>query len=213
MIPSYAQIERAAQARHLSIRGAFHPSDLDGVQTLILLGPDEPAFWPAFKASPEYQDGAPDPMDRWSERVIRDLAKPLNTKAVFPFGGPPHAPFFRWARDSGRAHHSPINLLVHDQAGLFISYRGGLAFAERLDLPDARHAAPCTDCGAPCLHACPVGAFANGRYDVALCKSYLTTPRGQECLTQGCAARRACPISQRFGRLPEQSAFHMRAFL
>jgi hypothetical protein len=31
-------------------------------------------------------------------------------------------------------------------------------------------------------------------------------------MTQGCAARRAGAVSRRYGRLPEQSAYHMRLF-
>ena len=50
--------------------GALHPGPDDcapeGTGTLILLGPHEPRFWTAFAESPEYRDGAPDPLDRWS---------------------------------------------------------------------------------------------------------------------------------------------------
>lgn len=212
MIPDYPSLQKAAAARNLSLRGAFHPSDLPGVGTLILLGPDEPAFWPAFSASAEYRNGQPDPMDRWSARVIGEWAMDLGAQAFFPFGGPPHAPFFRWATQSGRAWPSPINLLVHDRAGLFISYRGALGLPGRLDLPPLPDA-PCPSCAQPCTTACPVDAFASGHYDVPACKAYLATPAGQDCMTQGCAARRACPVSAGFGRLAEHSAFHMRAFL
>ena len=212
MSPTYATITQAAPARHLAVRGAFHPDDLPGVGTLILLAPDEPRFWPAFTASAEYRDGQPDPMDRWSARVIGAWAKQLNAKAFFPFGRPPHAPFFRWATLSGRAWPSPIQLLVHDQAGLFVSYRGALGLPERIALPPLPDA-PCAACARPCATACPVNALENGQYDVPACKSHLSTPAGQACMTQGCAARRACPVNARFGRLPEHSAFHMRAFL
>ena len=43
--------------------GALSAEPGDGLPmiggTLLLLGPDEPAFWPLFQASPEYPDGAP----------------------------------------------------------------------------------------------------------------------------------------------------------
>ncbi|WP_319825798.1 ferredoxin [Thalassovita sp.] len=213
MTAEYTTVVNAALGRHLRVRGGFHPDDMPGIGTLILLGPDEPAFWPGFTTSPEMADGQPDPMDRWSARVIGDLADDLGATAFFPFGGPPWHSFLRWAQDTGRAFTSPIKLLVHDRAGLFISYRGALGFAARLDLPAPPADAPCTGCAAPCATACPVDAFATGRYDVAACKAYLATDPGQDCMARGCAARRACPLSQQFGRLPEQSAFHMRAFL
>lgn len=212
MSASYQQIADAALGRHLCIRGAFHPTDMPGIGTLVMLGPDEPAFWPVFSASPEAQDGQPSPMDRWSARVIGGLAGELGAQPFYPFGGPPHAPFFRWATESGRAWPSPIQFLVHDVAGLFISYRGALGFAERLELPPLP-TSPCPSCAQPCATACPVDAFARGGYDVPACKAYLATPEGRDCLERGCAARRACPISQSFGRIEAQSAFHMRAFL
>lgn len=197
------------QARHLAVRGALH----EGPDTIILLGPDEPGFWPAFTDSDEFKDRQPDPMDRWSKRVIGTWAAELNARAVFPSDGPPYPSFFAWAQKSGRAHPSPILFLAHDTAGLFISYRGALILSGHLALPPSPPN-PCLTCAdQPCLSACPVNAFTGTDYDVPSCKSYLRSDLGQTCMSQGCAARRACPVSQSFPRLPDQSAFHMKAFL
>ncbi|WP_299849499.1 ferredoxin [uncultured Roseovarius sp.] len=207
-------IESAVKNHALSVYGAFHPAAKDvpdGVQTLILLGPDEPRFWPYFTASPEYKDGQPDPMDRWSLRVIGDIATTLKSYAFFPFGGPPYQPFIRWATDSGRAHVSPVGLLVHDLAGLWVSYRGALGINARLELPEAPPN-PCLSCkGQPCRTSCPVDALTPRGYDVAACKTDLDR-LGNDCMSNGCAARRACPVSQKHGRSAAQSAFHMEAF-
>lgn len=177
--------------------------------TLVLLGPDEPAFWGLFSRSPEYRDGQPDPMDRWSRRVIDVIAAKAGGMAYYPFGGPPFQPFYTWALRSGRAWASPIGFLVHDIAGLFASYRGAVW------VPEARAAEqgsnPCTTCPAPCKTACPVDALRD-TYDVAACKTYLATTAGTACMTTGCAARRSCPVGAS-RRLPAQAAFHMEAFL
>lgn len=211
-----AALQTAAQERHLSILGGFHPTADDNVpvpcKTLLLLGPDEPAFWPAFIQSPEYCDGSPDPMDRWSARVIGHWAQARGAHALFPFGGAPFLPFFSWATRTGRIHASPINFLVHDTAGLFVSFRGALALADHIDLPESP-ANPCDICAdQPCQTECPVAALTPEGYDVATCKAYLDTAAGQDCVTQGCAVRRVCPVSQGFGRLPAQSTYHMRHF-
>ena len=214
---NWAQLQAEATARDLTIWGGFHPTKADdlpeGTETLILLGPNEPTFWPAFTQSAEYADTKPDPMDRWSTRVISAWSQSLQATALFPFGGAPFLPFFTWATRTGRVHASPINFLVHDRAGLFVSFRGALALPFKVDLP-APPPKPCDSCtDQPCLNACPVAALTPEGYDVPKCKAYLGTPAGTDCVERGCAARRACPVSQRFGRLPAQSAFHMRNFI
>jgi hypothetical protein len=209
-------LEAQAAARHLTILGGFHPTSADGVPastgTLLLLGPNEPAFWSAFTESPEWKGSVDDPMDRWSRRVIGSWAQEIGAEALFPFGGPPHLPFFSWATRTGRIHASPIMLLLHDQAGLFVSFRGALALKKRITLPPAPPN-PCRTCtDRPCLGACPVRALSGSDYDVTACKSHLDTEAGKDCMHMGCAARRACPVSQTHPRLPAQSAYHMSNF-
>lgn len=181
-----------------------------GTRTLLLLGPDEPGFWPHLQAQPEW-DGAPDPVDRWSRRVIGSLACDLGAKALFPFGGPPYHPFYQWALRSGRCWDSPVRLLVHATQGLLVSFRGALALPFALDPPPVA-ARPCDSCEArPCLAACPAGALGAAGYDVPACHAWLDTA-GSACLAAGCLVRRACPVSQGYARMPEQSAYHMRQF-
>ncbi|MCZ0811479.1 MAG: ferredoxin [Pseudomonadota bacterium] len=204
-------IEKHAEKQHLAIFGGVSHDLPDGFKTLVLLGPLEPGFWGHFTGSPEYGDGRADPLDRWSERIIGELANTLNAKAFFPFGGPPFQPFLQWARASGRAHVSPVGPLVHDVAGLMVSYRGALGFAEAIELPDPPPN-PCDTCeNQPCLSACPVGALGPAPYDAAACRAHLEDPENI-CMSKGCLVRRACPVSQSHGRREEQSAFHMRAF-
>ena len=182
----------------------------DGDTTITLIGPDEPQFWPIFKTSTEFKDGLPDPLDRWSRRVIGAVAADLDAEPLFPFGGPPYAPFFTWAKASGRFWASPIGFLVHDDAGLFVSFRGAIRRPHTsIAAPSAQ---PCVSCSAqPCATACPVGAFDDG-YDVTACKAHVASNAGKDCRTGGCLARRACPVGKG-ARLPAQAAFHMEAFL
>jgi len=195
----------------LCVLGACTDGPLpDGVQTLVLLGPSA-AFWPQFTTSVEYADHAPDPMDRWSRRVIDGLAQDLGAQPFYPFGTAPPHPFYRWALATGRVWSSPVRLLVHDEAGLWVSFRGALGLSERLTLPPAP-ANPCTDCAQPCLTACPAGALGAQGYDVPRCHDWLDQPDGQSCMTSGCAVRAACPLSQNHGRVAEHTAYHMRQF-
>lgn len=208
----------------LALRGAFHPDagDLVPVEpggappgTLVLLGWIGGRQWPVFAASPEAADGAPDPLDRWSRRVIDALAAEVDATALYPFGGPPWHPFQRWAMRAEPVSPSPLGILIHPDWGLWHSYRGALAFAGRLDVaPPSARASPCVSCAAkPCLSACPVGAFTPAGYDVAACAAHAGAPAGTECRERGCLARRACPVAADMAYGGGQAAFHMRAFL
>lgn len=150
-------------------------------------------------------------MDRWSRRVIDGLAQDLGAQAFYPFGTTPPHPFYRWALATGQIWSSPVKLLVHDEAGLWVSFRGALGLADRLTLPPAP-ANPCTACTKPCLTACPANALSVSGYDVPRCHDWLDQPAGQSCMMQGCIVRTACPLSQNHGRIPEHSAYHMRQF-
>lgn len=210
-----ARLEAMLVPHRLEVLGGFAVGAEDeglpkGTRTLVLLGPAEPGFWPHLTAEPEW-DGAPDPVDRWSRRVIGRLACDLGAKALFPFGGPPYHPFYRWALRSGRTFDSPVRLLVHDRQGLMVSFRGALALKQELEIAPGQK--PCDSCAAkPCLTACPAGALTGAGYDVPACHAFLDTPAGEPCLSGGCLVRRACPVSQTYARMPEQSAYHMRQF-
>ncbi|TXH98849.1 MAG: ferredoxin [Pseudorhodobacter sp.] len=204
--------ERLA-AHQLEILGGFHaeddPSLPPGTRSLLMIGPKEPGFWPHLQAQPEW-DGAPDPIDRWSRRVIGQLACDIGAKALFPFGGPPYHPFYQWALRTGRVWDSPVRLLIHASQGLMVSFRGALAIKEVVGLPPPA-AKPCDACPKACLAACPAGALGEGGYDVPACHAYLSGG-DRDCMKSGCLVRRACPVSATYARMPEQSAYHMGQF-
>ncbi len=176
-------LEALLAGERLEVLGGFAVDEREeglpaGTRTVLMLGPKEPGFWAHLQAQPEW--GGPDPVDRWSRRVIGRIACDLGAKALFPFGGPPYHPFYQWALRTGRVWDSPVR--------------------------------PCDGCAAPCLTACPVGALTGAGYDLPTCHAWLDQPRGADCLSGGCLVRRACPVSQSYARLPEQSAYHMRQF-
>jgi epoxyqueuosine reductase len=180
--------------------------------SLVLVGPQGGArFWQIITASAEWADGAADPLDRWSKRVLGGIAAGFDGAAIFPSDGPPWPPFLTWAQQTGRAWASPVGMLVHAQAGLWLSFRGALAlpFAVVLDpLPN-----PCTTCQTrPCLNACPAGALTSAGYNVPACHAWLDTAPGETCLSEGCQLRAACPASKSHARSHQQSAYHMGQF-
>jgi hypothetical protein len=210
----------------MAVRGAFHPSpddsvpDLPGggrVGTLVLLGWTGGRQWPSFAASAEEaRDGRPHPLDRWSRRLIDAAAAAVGAAALYPFGGPPHHDFQRWALRAEPVARSPVGLLIHPRWGLWHAYRGALAFPERLPLrAEDGGVSPCAGCvDRPCLSACPVSAFTEERgFDVEACTGYLRSAAGTACIAAGCAARLACPVVPPEPYSAAQQAFHLQAFL
>ena len=206
------------------LRGGFAPDGADRLpmlsdgrpaRTLLLVGNAGPGFWPHFAGSPEAEDGAVDPMNRWTERVLSGLATELSGLALYPFGGPPYHPFIAWAKRAEPVAESPLGILIHPVHGLWHAYRGALLLAEALaPAPRSDVARPCDSCAdKPCLDACPVGAFTPAGYAVDDCAGHVGSPAGEDCLTLGCRARRACPVGVETGYAPGQAAFPMAAFL
>lgn len=204
---------------HLNAEAAKHGlfimakcSDPESNRTIVLIGTDA-TFWDIFTTSPEYQNNAPNPVDTWSKRIITRLADGRPT--VYPSSGPPYAPFIEWALRSDQFFQSPVGMMVHQKAGLMISIRGAIKLSQPYAAPTPSARSPCVICvEKPCLTACPVGALGQDTaYDVPTCKAHLNSTEGTDCMTGGCAVRRACPVSQRFDRPEVQSAYHMGVFV
>lgn len=214
----FDEVQQAVRSEGLSVTAAFQPGPEDGApaewRSLLLLGAAGPEMWAAFAGSPEHADGLPDPMDRWSKRVINALADRFQSETRFPFDGPPWPPFLKWAQRGGGVWPSRLGMLIDEERGLWTSYRGALGFRQALDLPvKAERPRPCDTCAAPCLTACPVNAFTEQGYDVDACAGHLRSEAGRSCLSEGCLARRACPVGVDWSPKPQQASFHMRAFL
>ena len=211
-----ADIERKLAVHGLILRGGFRPESEDGVVggTLVMVGNAGPAMWAAFAAARDrYADHA-NPLDAWIAETVGAIARDAGGEALFPFGGPPHLPFQRWAQRAEPVHPSPVGVLIHPDYGLWHAYRAALVFAEKLDMPAPdRRPAPCETCAdKPCLSACPVGAFDGVAYDVPACVGHITAADSGNCMSRGCAARHACPVGREYAYAPAQAAFHMRAF-
>ena len=221
--PTVRAIEALLAPSGLMVRGGFDPRPEDDVPplpggapvaTVVLVGNAGPSMWRAF-ASARARWAQGDALDVWTEHVLSAAAAALGAHPLFPVTGPPWLPFQRWARRAEPVSPSPIGPLIHPDYGLWHAYRGVLAFATALDLPPPdRRPSPCESCeDKPCLEACPVGALKPGSYDLPACLDHITSEAGRDCLGSSCRARRACPVGTQFAYGPEQSAFHMQAFI
>jgi ferredoxin len=222
-----AALRAALVAHGLLLRGGCAPQPSDGlpplpdggvVQWVAMAGVAGSAFWPHFRASPQAHDGRPDPLDRWSRAVGDEIARRFGGIALYPFGGPPHHPFPRWAERAEGLHASPLGLRLHPRYGLWHSWRFALALPQPVEPDDNEPALDPTDLcarcdGQPCLHACPVSAFTRAGYDVERCAAHLEAQPEPACRGSGCGARHACPVGQAFAQQPAHARFLMDAFV
>ena len=211
----WKRIEDALAPYGLITRGGFQVTAADnlgdGIRSLVLVGNAGPAMWRVFEQQRTPHANA---MDIWTRDVLERVAVELDAAVRFPFGGPPWHPFQRWAQRAEPVFSSPIMLLIHPEYGLWHGYRAALLFDEEIALPaPARAVSPCDSCGErPCLSACPVAAFDGTGYDVPACAAFLETAEGTDCMSNACAARRACPVGADYRYDQAQAAFHMTAF-
>lgn len=209
-------IEDALARSGLMTRGAFVATPEDDVpqggHSVVMIGNAGPAMWQAFAKTDHV---SANPLDAWTRDVLDPIAAAFGATALYPFSGPPYYPFQRWAMRADDVTPSPIGPLIHPTFGLWHAYRGALVFAQDVDVPaPTRTPSPCESCDdKPCLNTCPVGAFTASGYNVPACRAHIAAPQGQDCLNNGCLARRACPIGQDYIYASPQACFHMRHFL
>lgn len=214
-------LQRLLGEHGLYLRGVTRLSTME-IETYALSG-DRPgialvgnigsSYWAAFSRSPEYLDGAPHPLDRWSRRVAQKVADELSLLPLYPFEGPPYYPFQQWARRAESLEQSPVGVMMHPEYGLWHSYRFALLGVDVESAP-APVESPCLACvDKPCLVTCPVDAFDENGYAVERCATYLRQTPDSECHSLGCQARLACPVGPGLRYCPDQGAFHLRAFL
>lgn len=217
------QVEYLADRYGLVVRGAFTVQDEDNVppihdhspsRTLMLFGNVGSSIWKAFYSSEEYGDGRPDALDRWSRRIGEKLASQLEGRALFPFGGPPYHPFLNWARKAESLVNSRLGMLIHPKYGLWHAYRFAIALPVDIEISPGNPIDICAACPAqPCIAACPVNAFeAEMEFDARACDTHLSEQQDTAC-RNGCRARLSCPYASEFKYHPDQTGFHMDAYV
>jgi hypothetical protein len=215
----YNILSTVVEQRGLLVRGGFAPVAADGVPdvrpgvpttSVLMIGNGGRAMWAAFQND---RRSEPSPLDAWTKRTIEPVAARVSAKAVYPYDSPP-LPFQRWAQRASGVTVSPLGLLIDPEYGLWHALRAALLFADALELPPVTNAvSPCASCQSkPCMTACPIDAFTERGFDYIGCRSYLKTPQGRPCLTDGCLARTACPVGATHTYSTEQLRYHQRSF-
>jgi hypothetical protein len=212
---------RLARAGFL-VAGGFAPEPDDNVPALpdgapaaavLVVGSLSNTVLPILKERPEWRDGAPDPLDRYTRAALTAIAEDEQLGVVFPFDGPPWHPFQRWALRTGGFSRSPLGILADELHGPWLGLRAALLSREALPATGRSGDGPCPTCSdPPCISACPAGALDGNGYDVPRCLAWLSANPSADC-HRGCLARRACPFGRAHAQGYEEAGFHMRSFL
>jgi ferredoxin len=208
----------------MMLRGGFAPEPEDAAplladgrqaRTLLLVGNAGPAIYSHFFAAHESAGGIANALDMWTRRVTEPIAAHFGALALFPSDGPPWHPSQRWAKRAEALQSSPLGILIHPQFGLWHAYRAALLLDREIALPEMTVGPhPCADCvSKPCLSTCPVGAVTPEGYAVKSCAIHVASLAGSACRSEGCLARRACPVGRDHVYPARAMEFHMAAFL
>jgi len=183
------------------------PAPPHAIQSVLIIGHAGSEFWQHFKASPEFGDARPNPLDRWSRRVIQAAAPGLAFAS--PNDGPPYAPLHALCA-GGSLFPSPLGMMAHAEFGLWTAVRGLLLCEETMPASAAAKL-PAPSVFEACFAACPVSAFSTDGYDATACARYLDTNQDADCWG-GCLARKACTLGASHAYEPSHARFYMDAF-
>jgi len=105
---------RPGGTRRVSSATGEFDGRLSSASSVVLLGFTGGIQWRHFAHAPEAQDRLPDPLDRWSRRIIGALAREFDAFDVYPSASSEAPlPFQRLALRCEPVHQSPIGLLIH----------------------------------------------------------------------------------------------------
>ncbi|MCZ6843165.1 MAG: hypothetical protein O7G32_10075 [SAR324 cluster bacterium] len=193
--------------------GAYHPS----YECAVLLGTAGRRFWERFMAlQGSARDKEPNPMDRYTERVVEELLEGLRgadatAVAAYPFEHPRRImPFLALLEGNSQLQFTPFGVGVDTEFGPWFAWRAVLLTVLPLPLSTLTGTSPCAACPAPCVSACPAGVVAKERFDWQGCVSYRV--HEQPCRST-CLARMACPVGTEYRYGGEQMAYHYNASL
>ncbi len=186
---------------------------MPGAVSGLIVGSGGVTFFDRFARAVEASDGAANPLDRYTRRVIEraadDALDPLGARRAvhFPFDTRPLIPFQRLGRAAGLGEPGPLGLQIHPSYGPWWAYRA-LLIVDRA-LPASRPPGDgCAGCDAPCVAACPAAAVARSGFVVSACHARRLA--AEPCRTS-CVARIACVRGPEYRYSDAELAFHMAA--
>lgn len=176
-----------------------------GAKSIIVVGNGGPRMWRAMGEAIEADAGVlvdqPHPVDAFAR------ARVLAAGSVFAACSPKwfwaaadatvHLDFRMLAQMAGFGTVGRLGLVMHPTYGPWLGLRAACFVTIELEPTRAAGAHPCDGCSAPCVSACPGGAFSTGNWAVDACTSFKAA--STRC-ADTCYSRLACPagVAERY---------------
>jgi epoxyqueuosine reductase QueG len=186
------------------------------VRGAVIVGNAGPAFWERFRERVSREPALArrsHPLDAHTVEIMEPVRalfreRGLAERTVFPFhGARDHAlSFRRVAMAAGFGVESVLDLVVHPEFGPWIATRAAvLTDALLIASGPIEGFDPCTRCPAPCIAACPGGAFPERRWSASLC---LEAKQALPPCLRTCLSRIHCVFGAGYRYPDDAMAYH-----
>lgn len=177
-------------------------------RSIVVIGSGGGALWDAFledlRLHPEHLYEEPHPLDAFVMRKVLEADAALGDTPRRWFWASAladlHIDFRLAAHLAGLGGRSRLGLLLHPQYGPWLGLRAACFLASPLPFSVPGGPDLCQDCPAPCLSACPGGAFPQGTWEVGPC----STHKLEGGCFATCHSRLACPVGTPYSPLEVQ---------
>ncbi|MBM4392972.1 MAG: hypothetical protein FJ090_17740 [Deltaproteobacteria bacterium] len=182
-------------------------------RSILVVGSGGSALWDAFLADLRRDVSGlvsePHPLDAFVRRSVTaaDVVLGASRRAWFWSSAEAevHLDFRMLAHLAGLGSAGRLGLLMHPEFGPWQGLRAACFIEDELAADPPGGPDLCAGCPAPCLAACPGGAFPDGRWSVDACTAFRLS--SSDCAAT-CHARDACPAGAAHRYSPEEVRYH-----
>jgi epoxyqueuosine reductase QueG len=186
---------------------------LPGARSILVVGSGGGELWTQLldelRADPRRLAEEPHPLDAFvARRVAAADARLGSTPRRWFFASATaelHLDFRALAALAGLGRRSRLGLLLHPEYGVWLGLRAACFLTEAIAPTGPVAGDPCEGCDAPCVSACPGGAFPGGHWQVDPCAAFHAA---SSACNSSCASRSACVAAPEHRYSADEILYH-----